>query len=273
MQTPSLSNILFVVLEDFSTLASQSFAPGSDSLRHTPHLQRLAARGVTFDKVYCQAPICNPSRTSFLTSRRPSSTHVYSNDDLTFPSLPTIVDFVKSAAPGAVVACGGGGKIFHIACDKEERGFINGAAQLRNDNAMNAAADVKIVRALNRTHGGYAALRATMYGNPPTGRTNDQDKTRVSLRLLAHYTRTRERFFLAVGLSSTHVQAGRICMNGAVLAESGVPVPVGYVLCTDLLHPTSHFLLRTSCFSIPTTASLAVMSSLQAGRSSTTRRC
>lgn len=91
-------NVLYVVLEDFSTLASPVFADtyGDGGRRSTPHLRRLAARGVVFKHAYCQAPICNPSRTSFMTSRRPSSTRVYTNDDLNFPRLPTLV--VRSPA-------------------------------------------------------------------------------------------------------------------------------------------------------------------------------
>ena len=225
------NNILYVVLEDFSTLASPAFGAQYGLVRsalHTPNLDRLAAQGTTFQHAYCQSPICNPSRTSFLTSRRPSSTRCYTNDDLQFPPLPTLSDFLRASAPHAIIACGGGGKIFHIACDKEERGFINGAAQLRNDETMLKAADQRLLRGLNRSWSGAAgggqggvhspgwgALTANLYGKPPTGRTNDQDKTRVAIRLLAHYARMRERFFLAVGLSATHVQGSSICMTSA----------------------------------------------------------
>jgi arylsulfatase A-like enzyme len=239
------NNILYVVLEDFSTLASPAFGAQHGlvhSALHTPNLDRLAAHGTTFQHAYCQSPICNPSRTSFLTGRRPTSTNCYTNDDLQFPPFPTLSDFLKASAPHAVIACGGGGKIFHIACDKEERGFVNGAAQLRNDEAMLKAADQRLQRALNRSWSGAAtgpggvhsdgwgALTANLYGKPPTGRTNDQDKTRVAIRLLAHYARMRERFFLAVGLSATHVQGSSICMTSASQAEHASPVPQSHPL-------------------------------------------
>ena len=42
--------------------------------RRTERLAQLAARSVVFRRAYCQAPICNPSRTSFMTSRRPQAT-------------------------------------------------------------------------------------------------------------------------------------------------------------------------------------------------------
>ncbi|MDO6585849.1 alkaline phosphatase family protein [Salipiger sp. 1_MG-2023] len=40
---------------------------------HTPHIDRLAERGVLFDRAYVQSPICGPSRMSFYTGRYASS--------------------------------------------------------------------------------------------------------------------------------------------------------------------------------------------------------
>jgi len=36
---------------------------------HTPHIDRLAARGVIFDRAYTQSPVCGPSRMSYYTGR------------------------------------------------------------------------------------------------------------------------------------------------------------------------------------------------------------
>ncbi|MEM7811273.1 MAG: sulfatase [Planctomycetota bacterium] len=45
----------------------------------TPNLDRLAARGVLFTNAHCQAPICRPSRHSFMSGLRPTATGVYGN--------------------------------------------------------------------------------------------------------------------------------------------------------------------------------------------------
>jgi arylsulfatase A-like enzyme len=43
----------------------------------TPHLDALAARGTLFTNAHCQAPLCNPSRTSVLLGVRPSTSGIY----------------------------------------------------------------------------------------------------------------------------------------------------------------------------------------------------
>jgi iduronate 2-sulfatase len=45
----------------------------------TPNLDRLAARSLTFRRAYCQQAVCNPSRSSLLTGRRPDSLRIWNN--------------------------------------------------------------------------------------------------------------------------------------------------------------------------------------------------
>lgn len=45
----------------------------------TPNMDRLAKRGVLFTNAHCQAPICRPSRTSFMSGLRPTTSGIYGN--------------------------------------------------------------------------------------------------------------------------------------------------------------------------------------------------
>ncbi len=67
-------NILFLAIDDQNDWIG---CLGGHPQVKTPHIDRLAARGTLFTNAHCQAPLCNPSRSSLLTGLRPSSTGIY----------------------------------------------------------------------------------------------------------------------------------------------------------------------------------------------------
>jgi len=61
-----------------------------DPIVQTPNLDRLAARGVTFDAAYCPSPLCVPSRMALLTGRHPCEIGVWTNDHVLDSGIPTL---------------------------------------------------------------------------------------------------------------------------------------------------------------------------------------
>jgi iduronate 2-sulfatase len=67
-------NVLFLMADDLRPeLATYG------SVAQTPHLDRLMQRSVQFQRAYCQQAVCNPSRSSLLTGRRPDTLRQWSN--------------------------------------------------------------------------------------------------------------------------------------------------------------------------------------------------
>jgi len=100
-------NVLFIMADD---LRPELAAYGSPAV--TPHLDRLARRGMRFERAYCQQAVCNPSRSSMLTGRRPDTLGIWSNETHfrdKNPDVATLPGWFK--AHGYQARCAG--KIFH----------------------------------------------------------------------------------------------------------------------------------------------------------------
>jgi len=70
---------MLLIITDQQTVDALSCA-GNPHVK-TPNLDRLAARGVRFEKSTCTYPLCCPSRGSLFTSRMPHELGIYGNTD------------------------------------------------------------------------------------------------------------------------------------------------------------------------------------------------
>ena len=87
-------NVLFLAIDDLNDWIG---CLGGHPQVKTPNLDKLAARGTLFTNAHCQAPVCNPSRTSVLLGLRPSTTGIYSLQPSfkRFRSMPIRLQFPR----------------------------------------------------------------------------------------------------------------------------------------------------------------------------------
>lgn len=67
-------NVLFIAIDDLNDWVG---CLGGHPQVQTPNIDRLARYGTLFSNAHCQAPLCNPSRTSVMTGLRPTTTGIY----------------------------------------------------------------------------------------------------------------------------------------------------------------------------------------------------
>ncbi len=80
-------NVLLIMADDLRDFGGAF----TKEVVKTPNLDRLRARGTTFERAYVQYPVCNPSRCSMMTGLRAEQTGIVGNDIALRQKMPDVI--------------------------------------------------------------------------------------------------------------------------------------------------------------------------------------
>ena len=193
---PKSLNVLFIVVDDLN-LALGCYG---DPVAQTPQIDRLAARGVRFDRAYAQYPLCNPSRVSFLSGRRPETSGVYILSTPARTALPDAVMLPQFFRQQGYLSAGAG-KIFHNTKVNDEASWDS-----YDDRPASDPEEIAAIEARYGSAGKPGDGRPAFHVLSSDGAgTRDGRNVRTILRIMAEQHATGRPFFLAAGLHLPHL--------------------------------------------------------------------
>lgn len=189
---PARPNVLFIAIDDLNV----DLGTFGHRVVRTPNVERLAARGVKFDRAYCQFALCNPSRQSFLSGLRPETSGVVAQRLSVRDRQP---DYAY--LPGWFRAHGyhvtGVGKIFHGNDPVSWDHYENGNPTSPQENAALQK------RAVVRDRGEHGPEWQPI--DDPDETTGDGIVARTAVRQLRGAVRSGKPFFVAAGFRKPHL--------------------------------------------------------------------
>ena len=111
-------NILFIAVDD---LRPELGCYGGKQVQ-SPHIDKLAARGTTFHRAYCQVAVCGASRASLLTGLRPTWKRFLKYDTFAEKDAPDAMTLPGELRKNGY-HCLSNGKIFHHKNDTATRSW------------------------------------------------------------------------------------------------------------------------------------------------------
>lgn len=102
-----IRNVLFIMTDQ---MRADCLSSAGHPVVRTPNLDRLAERGVRFDRAYAQTPVCGPSRACFLTGRYTHAHRSYWNGVPLPADERTLPDYARAAGLRPALA----GKLHHV---------------------------------------------------------------------------------------------------------------------------------------------------------------
>ena len=222
------TNVLFIAVDDMNN----ELGCYGNAVVKSPNIDKLAARGVKFDRAYCQFPLCSPSRSSIMTGLRPDTTKVFNLQYHFRTGLPDVVTlpqtFIRHGYYAARV-----GKIYHYGNpgDIGTSGLDDPASWKEFFNPAGRDKTTLESDVINYTPSrGLGSAMAFL--SDKGGRDEDHTDGKVATQAIELLEKHRsEPFFLAVGFYKPHTPyiAPKKYFDLYPLEKIAVPeMPAGY---------------------------------------------
>ena len=177
-----------------------------DPLVKTPHIDRLAAEGVLFERAYCPYPVCCASRMAFKTGRYPYDIECWNNGISLGSDIPTFAHALGIAGYEVVLD----GRAHFIGPDQRhgfERRLVGDMSE-----SYSGKMNERWVRVGDRTYltgiEGFCRPAITVFSGPGGSQYQEFDKvvTEAALKFISDRSKQRDRrpFCLLVGFESPH---------------------------------------------------------------------
>ena len=200
-------NVLMIVADDLNVDLGVYGAAVS-----TPNIDALAARGVRFDRAYTQYPLCSPSRSSFLTGRRPDATGVLANPTPRRPFSPHLRDQLPATVTLPQLFKNNGwfaariGKLYHYGVPSDI-----GTSSLDDYFSWNLTINPRghdreihdRIVTIGQP-GNFGATLSWFADEGPDADQTDGIAAVEAVRLLERFAREKRPFFLGVGFYRPH---------------------------------------------------------------------
>ena len=199
---PRRPNVVLIVSDDLNTMLGCY----GDPLAKTPAIDRLAERGVRFDRAYCSFPLCGPSRNSFLTGLYPNSTGILGNAQIFRQSIPAQVSMPQAFRLAGYHAARIG-KLYHYNVPRSigTTGHDDPASWELGLNPAGVDRLEEEPRIFTLRPGQFGATLSWYASPEPDARHTDGMIAADAEWVLERYARDRSRpFFLAVGFFRPH---------------------------------------------------------------------
>ena len=195
-------NVLFLIADDLNTALSGF---GHKQCK-TPNLDRLAERGVKFENMHCQYPVCGASRASIMSGLYPYSNLTLGNAGTLRGSMPNVVTLSQTFRKSGYYA-GRVSKIYHMGIPFE---IIAGTAERDDpfswDEAINIKAPEQNAPGVLTNWSPKDKGSQTFAGVVASGGDSVHADGMAADRAIAILENVKDKpFFLAVGFVRPHV--------------------------------------------------------------------